>query len=73
MVGFDSFFVGVVDTEIAFLVAPRTREGYYHYTGGVEVILNALWNFRQFLTCPSGRDQKDDGICAVCRPSMAGN
>jgi len=64
MVGFYSFFK-MVDRN-CFLVAPRTREGYYHYTGGVEVILNALWNFPQFLTCFSGRDQKDDGICAIC-------
>jgi len=40
-----SFGIGIVSHAIMFAtiwvlkkyLAPRTREGYYHYTGGVEV------------------------------------
>ena len=47
-------------------LAPRTREGYYHYTGGIEVSPSPSRIVPWCLMQKAGCYQAKPGICALC-------
>ena len=54
-------------------VVPRTREGFYHYTGGVEVKRFFVLQFLCLMCNSLGRNQPYYGFCSLRGPSLAGN
>ena len=58
----------------SYSIAPRTREGYYHYTGGVEaksfLYLQLKSILKHFIL---GSNKKEPGIWSVCWSSLVGN
>lgn len=50
----------------SYFIAPRTREGYYHYTGGVEVKVYFIFQLKSISkNATIGSYKKEPGICSV--------
>jgi hypothetical protein len=55
-------------------LVPRTREGYYHYTGGIEVRCPILISFfLRVYVISSGRNQTLNGVRPIRGPYLVGN
>lgn len=58
---------------LIFLTVPRTREGYYHYTGGIEVATYVRGVIKKKTEMNAGCNQAHYDVCSLCRPPVAGN
>ena len=58
---------------LILLTVPRTREGYYHYTGGIEVATYVRDVVEKKTEMSAGCGQTHYDICSLCRPPVAGN